>query len=221
MGKVVNVSQKRKIKLLNVPRFILAFVIGFIVSSYLSKIPSEGGSIMIPASPLVFVVLVFSAAMLYGLRFFFTKLRNSLVFIAFIIGYTSVMYLSAVVTLRAVSFNGSLLECLQMFVCLVTVMPFIEPKISIIDFEGLRAPSDSIYFATSIMWLSPFFAEMLILFRWLILGQYWLRMSYMVLGGNGINDILFFFGFWIFLTIFCFHLLGRILFKKSDQPKDL
>jgi len=80
-------------------------------------------------------------------------------------------------------------------------------KQRLIHFLEKNARRDSIFFAASIMWLSPFLAEILLLLSWFIQGKLWNRLSCMVLGGSGTNDVLFFYGFWVFISIGFFHFL--------------
>lgn len=221
MGKQLSSSSplatdRRGNKLLFIARiiawFILPLVIGALVAQAMGTVPSGGGFI-IPVSPLVFAVLFCSVIMLYVLRPFFRNSRNLLVFTLFICGYTIIVYLIGIDTPNAVYYNTISMYFLLLPVYVVTAFPFLSPRKTIISFEGSRAKIQSIGFATSIMWLSPFFAEMLMLARWYVSGEFWHRISYMVLGGAGANDVLFYFGFWIFVSVCSFHISGRILVK--------
>ena len=54
---------------------------------------------------------------------------------------------------------------------------------------------DEALFTTSLMWLSPFFAELLVLLNWHLKGVFAENFENLVLGGGGFNDILFILGF--------------------------
>jgi hypothetical protein len=55
--------------------------------------------------------------------------------------------------------------------------------------------TDYALFATSLMWYSPFFAELLVLLNWQLQGVFGEKIGNLVLGGAGLNDTLFILGF--------------------------
>lgn len=92
----------------------------------------------------------------------------------------------------------------------------VAPVVTVPNFptHSERAALDSIYFGTSIMWLSPFLAELVIWAKWYMIGIFWEKASYMTLGGNGTRDVLFWYGFWAFITMSSFQVLLKILIKR-------
>jgi hypothetical protein len=192
------------------------FFAGFYVSIALSLIPSGGGLLSVPMNPLVPLVLFASIIMLYSLL---SSFRNSKILsiktITLICGCTTIVYLTATDTPTAVTYNVTIMNLLTLSVYFIAVLPFFFKR-TIISFEQSKAKKHSISLATSVMWLSPFLADMLVLLRWHVSGELE-RLSYMVLGGAGTNDILFFYGFWLLVSMSFFHLFGRVLFKASDQ----
>ena len=211
-----DVCQIKEVFLTSILTLILILVpcfAGYVIARLVAMIPSGGCLLFIPVNPLSLVILIFTLIMFWKLLPSLKHSRNTLIIeVAMISVYTLIIYLIAVDTPKSVNFDTRILSILTLFVYVVAILPFIV-KQRLIHFLEKNARRDSIFFAASIMWLSPFLAEILLLLSWFIRGNLWNRLSYMVLGGSGTNDVLFFYGFWVFISIEFFHFLTRI--KKN------
>jgi hypothetical protein len=199
----------KDLALMTIPLFL-----GLLASFIMAKVPSAGGLIVIPVNPLVIATLFLSFVMVYRLGSFLKNLKNMLVFLTFFVSYTIIIYLDGVETKTAVSYSFNIVYFLLVIVYLVAVSPFLAGK-NIVSFQQSIAKVQSISFAACIMWLSPFCAEMFVWLRWYALGDLWQKLGYMVLGGAGTGDLLFYFGFWALVSMACFHILRRLLFKEK------
>jgi hypothetical protein len=77
-----------------------------------------------------------------------------------------------------------------------------------ISFQQLTSKRDAICFAATVMWFSPLTTELLIPLRRYFQGELWDRLNYLVLGGNGVMDTLFY-GFWAFLSMTFFSFIEQ------------
>jgi hypothetical protein len=188
---------------------LLPWFLGFLVAFFLSKIPSAGGLPFIPANPLALLVLFLSGIMFWKLM---SSFRNSsilfMVTIALILAGTITMYLTSIDGPKGVVFNTSILNYLTVLTYLIAVLPFLWNQ-KRISFHQERAGCHSVFFASSVMWLAPFFADILVMVKWYVSGILESRLTHMVLGGSGTSDVLFFYGFWLLISMELFHLFGR------------
>lgn len=170
-----------------------------------------------PVHPLVFITSTLSLIMLAKLCLFSNcPKKTRLITIVTVISYLTICYFVATETPTGVIFDLNMMQCLTVLICIIAILPFFGEK-RLIEFPENIAERDSIFFAASIMWGSPFISELAIWLRWYIEGIYWQRTSYMTLGGAETADILFRFGFWtlVFLTIF--HIVIKLLRKKGIE----
>jgi len=183
--------------------------LGFLVAFFVGKIPSAGRLPFIPVNPLVLPVLFFSGIMSCKLM---SSFRNSTTLFIFTIGLiliaTITMYLTSIDDPKEVVFNTRILNYLTLLTYSIAVLPFLWNQ-KVISFHQERAERHSVFFASSVMWLAPFFADILVMAKWYVSGVLESRLTYMVLGGNGVNDVLFFYGFWLLISMELFHLFGR------------
>jgi MFS family permease len=197
---------------------MFSYLAGYVIAGLVAMIPSGWRLFFIPVNPLSFVILIIIIIMFWKLIPSLKHSRNTLIIeVAMISVYTLIIYLIAVDTPKSVNFDVQILSILTLFVYVTAILPF-TVKQRLIHFLEKNARRDSIFFAASIMWLSPFLAEILLLLSWFIQGNLWNRLSYMVLGGSGTNDVLFFYGFWVFISIDFFHFLTRI--KKRTEKHE-
>jgi hypothetical protein len=61
----------------------------------------------------------------------------------------------------------------------------------------------------SVMWMSPFLAELLVLLDWQTKGVFAEKVEHFVLGGAGLNDLLFILGFATFISTGLYALLAK------------
>jgi hypothetical protein len=187
----------------------LPCLLGFLVAFFVGKIPSTGGLPFIPVNPLVPPVLFVSGIMFLKLM---SSFRNSstlfIVMIILILIGTTTMYLTSIDAPKEVVFNTRIVNYLTLLTYFIAVLPFLWRQ-KVISFQQERAERHSVFFASTIMWLAPFFADILVMAKWYVSGVLESRLAYMVLGGNGANDVLFFYGFWLLISMELFHLFGR------------
>jgi hypothetical protein len=69
------------------------------------------------------------------------------------------------------------------------------------------------------MWLSTLLSDLFIWIKWGIQGVFWDYIKTMTLGGEGFNDVLFYYGFWAFITSFSFGIINRFLINKGVSQK--
>jgi hypothetical protein len=189
--------------------FLLPWFLGLLVALLMSKIPSAGRLPFIPVNHLVLPVLFVSGIMFWKLM---SSFRNSsillIVTIALILAGTITMYLTSIDGPEVVVFNTTILNYLTVLTYSIAVLPFLWNQ-KRISFHQERAKHHSIFFACSIMWLAPFFADILVMVKWYVSGILESRLTHMVLGGSGTSDVLFFYGFWLLISMELFHLFGR------------
>lgn len=211
MSKFQNGTSRLSYGIKNVALLTIPFFAGLLVSYVMAMIPSAGGLLTIHLSPFVIAVLVLSSMMVYGLRSCLRNPRNMLVFISMIISYMTIIYLDRNETPTEISYDSGVMYCLLVFVYLIAILPFFSER-NVVSFQRSNVEIQSVSFAASIMWFSPFFAEMLIWLRWYAfedLSQH----SLMIFGWYGTNDLLFRFGLWALVSMTSFHILRRLLFK--------
>jgi len=198
-------------------RCLISYFLGLMIAWAVGKIPSEVRLPIIPVNPLVLAVLFTTGIMLWKLLPSFRNYENTLVVaIVMVVTYTIIICLIAVDTPEMITFNIQIMSCLTIPVYTIAVLPFLM-KQAAISFQRDKAERDSTFFAASIMWLSPFLAEMLIMLKWYTWGNLGHRLTYMVLGGKGTNDVLFFYGFWLFISVEFFHLLAGLTSSRTEK----
>jgi hypothetical protein len=105
-----------------------------------------------------------------------------------------------------ISFNGLTALAVLVSGWILSAFPFIwKNRIACIVEEKA---TDYALLATSVMWLSPFLAELLVLLDWQLKGEFAERIQLLVLGGNGLNDLLFILGFVTFISTGLYALLA-------------
>ena len=168
-------------------------------------------------NPLLFALLAIIAIMFWKLLPSLRHSRNTFITeVAMVSVCTVIIYLVAIDTPQSVVFDMRILSALTLPVYVLAILPFtMKPRLT--HFLEKNARRDSIFFAAGIMWLSPFLAEILLFLKWCLQGNLWNRLSYMVLGGSGTNDILFFYGFWVFISVEFFHFFAGI--KENLQKR--
>ena len=96
-------------------------------------------------------------------------------------------------TRLAINFNGWALLAVMVSSWVLSSFPFLWKTRTVTVIESMRI--DYALLATSVMWLSPFLAELLVLLDWQMKGVFAEKVRGLVLGGNGLNDLLFILGF--------------------------
>jgi len=122
--------------------------------------------------------------------------------------FTIVAFIIAVDKPTTVDYDTRVMVPMAFIACVLASLPFIVNQ-EILRFSEHHARRDSIYFGASIMWLSTFFADMIFLLKWSVQGVLLERLRYMMPGGAGFNDVLFYYGTVAFLALSLFHLTAR------------
>jgi hypothetical protein len=190
-------------------RFLVSYFLGWLAASLMARIPLEGRLPYIPVNPLVPVILFLLGVMFWKSHVLRSSRSTLFMGTTIFLVYVALIYSLQVDTSTAVTVSPQAMQYLTVLPYLMAVLPFIL-KQPLINFRKERAELDSVLFAASIMWLSPFTADILFLLKWWSLGILEHKLSYMVLGGSGTNDVVFFYGFWVFIAVLGFHFLGRI-----------
>lgn len=190
-------------------KILIPYFLGLLIASAVGKIPSKGGLPFISVNPLTLGALIITCIMIWKLLPSMRRSKYTFVTLMSTVSiYTLFVYLIAVDTPESVTFDTRIMSFLTLPIYTLAVLPFVA-KQHVICFQKERAERDSVFLAASIMWLSPSLAEILVLLRWYVQGNLWNRLNYMVLGGNGTNDVLFFYGFWAFLSVNLFHFFSE------------
>lgn len=201
--------------------FWLPWLLGFLVAAFVGKIPSAGGLPFIPVNPLVPSVLFVSGIMFWKLMSSFRNSRNLFVItITLILTVMTVMYLTSIDAPKEVVSNTQIMFYLTLLTYSIAVLPFLW-KQKVISFQQERAERHSVFFASSIMWLALFLADMLVMAKWYVSGILESRLTYMVLGGSGANDVLFFYGFWLLVSMELFHFLAEKWGSHQEEMNSL
>jgi len=186
---------------------IFSIILGQIISWLCGRIPSEGRLTKeIPVNLLVFFTMGASVAMMmrfYRKPNYLKKLR--LVAMGVTLLYASIIYFMASETPQAVTFDYMTFSILTYTICFLAVLPFLGAS-CIFSFSRDTPEVDSIFFATTVMWLSPLISELFIWLRWCIAGVLWEKLNYMTLGGSGFSDVIWQFGFWTLISLIIFHI---------------
>lgn len=212
----------KPVNVLALGELVVSIVAAGIIVALVGKIPgTEGRMPYVPVNAFVFLVLLLVCLMLWKLVDSLKHSKKTLVALVLtIFAYSSTIYFIAVDMAEVVVFNTQILSYLAILICMIAGLPFVVEQ-PIICFRQTTAKRDSICFAATVMWLSPLIAEVAILFKWYFRGDLWNRLGYMVLGGKGIADILFFYGFWAFLAMTLFHLLECARAKSFVQVRTM
>jgi hypothetical protein len=208
---------KQKIALASLALLITCLIIGYLVTLYLGTINSVGRiATEIPVNPIVFVPLAVSAWMAFV--FFRSKRlpkRTKVSVLLFITIYAAILYFMSKETSKAVTFNVQDMNYLTLFVYLFAALPFYFKRVPF-RFSADNAGIDFMFFSTMVMWLSPLVCELCILFRWVLQGVFFDYIRTMTLGAMGLSDVLFFYGFWVFLATALFAIFSKSV--KTATP---
>jgi len=202
------------VKLLLAVWLFPCLVIGFLISNQITKISlSIILSNEVRVNILVPVTLGASAIMIT--RFFkkpqYQRVTQFLM-ASTILLLSVIIYLIADKTAQGVTYSPQILTVLTYVVCYLAIIPFvIENRLT--SFFKTRKEVDSVFLATSIMWLSPLVAELFI----------WPMYSYMTLGAMGFSDVLFFYGFEALTSLVIYYssiMVAGALFGRLEYDGD-
>jgi len=164
---------------------------------------------------LVLVTLFASLVMLWKLRPTFKDSRTTLFVTTMTIAILAVIIRSiAVETTETVEYDGRVMGGLAIAVYFLALLPFFTRR-PIVSYHGGRAERDSIFLAASVMWISPFLAELAMYLRWFLSNDQ--RIVYMTLGGAGIKDVLVFYGFRVLVSALLFHTFRRLCVRIMES----
>lgn len=194
--------------------------VGYYFSASLSRINFEGRmTAEIPVNPLVLLTAGISMGMAVSIlynRDYPKKAKIALLF--FTAAYSMILYFISNENSSGININPSILSYLTIFVCLFAAIPFLSENVAF-KFSIDKPERDFVFFVTVVMWLSPLINDLIIWLRWSIQGVFWDYVRTMILGGKGFSDVLFYYGFWAFVTSFSFGVINRFLIKKGVSQK--
>jgi hypothetical protein len=176
---------------------IPCFFFAIYFSQLVARIPfSAGFSYRVHINLLVFITFTLSLLMIAKLCTKPISRRTTRYILAAVIVLLSlVFYMSAIKTTQGVQYPGIRSFISTFTVCMLAIIPFFGEN-RFIGFSENRPEIDSIFFATSILWIAPLISELV---RWQLLFSGW------ILGGDGFNDFLFFWGFVSLISLVVYH----------------
>lgn len=203
--------------------FWVSDMVGWLFVNILFIVPSAWRlSESIPVNPIILIIIPLSVFMLHKLFVSLNYLKNKVTHLTvfFILTYSSIILATASESFEGITFDIETIKVLSHFVFLISILISLE-WIPSLKFSSERSVLDSVFFAASIMWLSPFIAELFIWTKWSIIGIAFERASHFTIGGAGTQDILFWPGLWAVSTMYYFQSLIRIPMIKRIIDRKL